>query len=140
MRGPQEITVALGIMLAVLLPLEQARCASLPLRPASPVHHPDDRMAEGRDCHNESSPLPAAPAPLDPCCGTCQQLPATTAPVTASLTPPSSVSTLHALLPATIAAIEPGPLADLITRGFSTASPPGLSSSPQCPRSPPYSA
>lgn len=135
-RRLRRVSVALSVMLAMLLPLAQANCALMPLRPDSSVGHADEHAAKDHDRHHQSSSTPAAPAPSDACC-TCQQLPAATAPDTVTLAAPG-VS--MALIFPTISSIEPVRLAARITDGVCSSSPPDPSSSPQCPRSPPFSA
>ena len=134
------LRVMLTLFVAVLLPLEQAHCALMPLHAptvAVEVGHDD---SDDHDCCAESAQAPKSASPTDPCCCACIQLPVATSPAPVSLAAPASV-----LLPVTdLPAFAPAIVASSVLRRFvpdaRSGSPPGPSAAPQSPRSPPYSA
>ena len=137
------LRVILTLFVAVLLPVEQARCAlrSLPLVSVAveTTHHEADDHHHGHE--SPSAPTPGDQA--DPCCCAGLQLPAATAPATISLASPMSTSTSTST-PAATHASAPA-LSDCagsaaIASRSRAAPPPDPASSPKSPRGPPYSA
>lgn len=140
MRGLRGIRIVAGLLVAVLLPVEQARCAlmSLPLLSVA-VETIHDEAGDHHHGHEPSS-APTSRDQADPCCYAGLPLPAATAPAAISLPIPASASTLLAATSAS----GPPPSAGTGFSGLASRSragpPPDPSSSPQSPRGPPYSA
>ena len=140
MKGLLGLRVILTLFVAVLLPVEQARCAlrSLPLASGATqtVRHEDGDHHHGDD----PASAPASGDQTDPCCCGGLSLPSATAPASISLLAPVSASTLFA------PTLAPAPAlgACAVFSGFdsrSRAGPPSdPSATPQAPRGPPYSA
>ena len=138
-RVPRFVN-AVALLLAALLPLEQARCALMSLRPNPLAAHVEQHATDDDDCCDGPSSLPAPAAPTDPCCCAGSPLPAATAPATVSLPTPDSHWVLLAAPPATEPVFEGGNSIAGIAHGPPTSSPPDPAASACSPRSPPYSA
>ena len=139
MRALVGLRALLILLVALLLPIEQARCAltSLPFvsEAVEADHH--DTVEHGHD--HDSPSVPAPGDQTDPCCRAGLSLPTAAAPATIALPMPGTDSTPLA----TLSTVAPAPGA------FTTSSaaarsragpPPDPSSAPQSPRAPPYSA
>ena len=141
MKPLRQIRVMLALLVAVLLPLEQAHCALMPLRAAASAVQADHHDADGDDCCDESSTAPKPTSPTNsPCCCPCLQLPAATAPASISIPAPVPSSTLLAVSALPALAIHAGCVFGGITPDARSGSPPDPASASQSPRSPPYSA
>ncbi len=137
MRQLSKTSVALGLLLAVLLPLEQARCALMSLRPSTVTFHTAHSEADD-DCCDDSSSAARPAAPTDPCCYACQPLPEAMTPASVSLPTPHGDSAPLAALAANETAREASDMFG--ARVLPTCSPPDPASSPKSPRSPPHAA
>ena len=138
-RMPQFVH-AVALLLAALLPLEQARCALMSLRPSPLTAHVEQHATDGDDGCDEPSCPPVSGAPTDPCCCAGSPLPAATAPASVSLPTPDSHWVLLAAPPATELVYEGSNSIVGRAHGPPTSSPPDPAASPRSPRSPPYSA
>ena len=137
MRRLHRVSVALGVFLVLPLPLDQARCASMALRPTPVVAHVEEQATDDDDCCNDS----ASPStPSDPCCGACQQLPAAALPTSVVLATPQGESVLLAGLPSSVVPLEVSDAFVGHAPDTPTSSPPDPATSSQSPRSPPYFA
>ena len=132
------LRVMLALLVAVILPLGQARCALSMARPLEPTavhtaHHDGDD-----DCCPESDSHPTSPAA--PCCCDIFQLPSATSPALISIDSPTSVPAPLAVEPAhAVTAVDRGAFVRL-EPDVGSGSPPDPSADPQSPRSPPQSA
>ena len=140
MNRLRSMSVTIGVLLAVLLPLGQAHCALMSPRTAPAATHVEQPGNGDHDCCDEPSSAPAPAGPSDPCCCDGLLLPAATAPAAFTLSQPTADSIL-------LAAVYPAvsfnpPSEDFVTPAPTppTASPPDPASSPRSPRSPPDSA
>ena len=139
MRVFVGLRVVLALLMAVILPLEQAHCAVSMAEPSEPTaahaaHHDD----EDADSHPESAGNPASPT--DPCCCDILQLPCATSPASITVDTPTVVPTLLAVESThAVTAAERGVCVQPVADAHS-GSPPDPSADPQSPRSPPQSA
>lgn len=129
--------VVLTLLVAVLLPLEQAYCAFTPLQ-ATPDALQTDHHDAGDGHDSPASPDPASPT--GPCCCVWIQLPAATTPAAVSLPGSASDSSVLAVVPAALVARSACGVSAGLAPDPRSGSPPDPSSAPQSPRSPPLSA
>ena len=138
MRVLFGLRVVLALLVAVILPLEQAPCALTMAHHSTPTtvqaQHDD---GDDHACCAESTPHPASPA--DPCCCDNLQLPAATAPPVLTVDAPTSVPIASAIVPVVVAVSAQGARVGPEPDARSGA-PPDPSADPQSPRSPPKSA
>ena len=138
MRVLFGLRVVLALLVAVILPLEQAHCALTMAHHSTPTtvqaQHDD---GDDHDCCPEATPHPASPA--NPCCCDNLQLPAATVPPALSVDAPTSVPNAGAIAPVVVAASAQGACVRLEPDARSGA-PPDPSADAQSPRSPPKSA
>ena len=137
MKRLSRASAALGLLLAVLMPLEQGRCALRSLWPSTVTSPATHSKADDDCCDDSSSPAKPA-APTDPCCFDSPPLPEATAPVSVSLPRPPVGSAPLAALVANAPACEASD--PFVARVLPTGSPPDPASSPKSPRSPPHAA
>ena len=139
MRVLVGLRVVLALLVAVILPLEQARCALTmahqSMSAAVQAQHPD---GDDHDCCPESAPHPASPA--DPCCCDNLQPPAATAPSSLSVEAPTSVPNAGAIVPVVVVAVSSQSACVRLEPDARSGAPPDPSADPQSPRSPPKSA
>lgn len=141
MKMSLGLRVLLTLFVTVLVPFELGHCAWMPERASAVAveseHHDD---GDNDDCCPQSAPSHLPTPPSDSCCcGGVDLLPATS-PVSASLDAPTSVPASFAVV-ATIAATANVQVVSVrLEPDARSAPPPDPSTSPQSPRSPPYSA
>lgn len=141
MKRLHLLRVVLGLLVSVLIPVEQAHCGFM--QPfADSVVALGEKQGGGDDhCCPEKSPTSAPAVPANPpCCGSSMQLPPSATPVTVSLAAPAKSMTLSADLPPSARSSFTIALAQTVPPEARSGSPPDPSSAPQAPRSPPHSA
>jgi hypothetical protein len=140
MKSSLSRRIVLALLVAVLMPLEQAHCALMAVH-SDPVALQTDHHADGdHACCPGSAPSHEPTTPADPCC--CDQipLPALTASASATTEAPASVATVLAIAPVLAATRRVRDAFVRIEPDARSGSPPDPSAAPQSPRSPPYSA
>ena len=139
MRALVGLRALMILLVALLLPIEQARCALTSLPFISEAVETDHHDAVEHGHSHDSSTVPAPGDQTDPCCCAGLSLPTAAAPATISLPMPGTDSTPLATI--STAAPAPGAFTTSSVAARSRAGPPAdPSSTPQSPRSPPHSA
>lgn len=134
------LRAVLALFVAVLMPLELSHCAFMPLQAAAVSAAADHHDDGDHDCCPEPGASHQPTSPSDGCCCGAIQLPAATAPVSISVSAPTSVPTSFSV-PAMVAATANDPSVFVrLKPDARLGSPPDPSTAPQSPRSPPYSA
>ncbi len=134
------IRMMVTLLVAVLLPLDPAHCALMPLPASAVAIVSEHRNGHDQDCCPESPPSPEPPSPADPCCCPHIQVPTAPVPLPISLAAPASVPTLLAAMPAPTLVVRTGGVFLGSAPDARSGAPPEPSAAPQSPRSPPYSA
>jgi hypothetical protein len=140
MKAPLGIRMVVTLFVAVLLPLELAHCALMPLYASTAAMETEHHDGDDHDCCSESSPSPEPTSPTEPCCCAHLQLPVAPTPPSISLAAPASAPTLLAVIPAPTLAVGVAGVILGSAPDARSGSPPDPSAGPQSPRSPPYSA
>ena len=135
-----SMRVVFGLLVALLIPIEQAHCGFIQARTETVMGVPE-KQADGNDhCCPERSSASKPTVPEDPiCCSESMQLPPVTAPVTIVLAAPSNVMLLADLADLALPPAAPAAAGTVVPEDRSGA-PPGPATAPQAPRSPPRSA
>ena len=135
------LRVILTLFVTALMPFESAHCAWMPERPSGVAveseHHDD---GDNDDCCPQPAPSHLPTPPSDYCCCGGIDLRPAISPVSASIDAPTSVPASFAVV-ATIAVTANVQVVSVrLESDARSAPPPDPSTSPQSPRSPPYSA
>lgn len=132
------LRVMLTLFALVLVPLELGHCSWVPDR-ASTVAGDSGHHDEGDDCCPQASPSELPPPTGSCCCGGSDLLPATT-PASLSMAAATSPAPSIEVVAPNLATAEAKSVSARLEPDARSAPPPHPSTSPQSPRSPPYSA
>ena len=134
------LRVILALFVAVLMPLKLGHCALMPLQASAVAIDPDHHDDGDHDCCPESTPSHQPTSPSDAsCCGNIH-LPVATSPPSVSIDAPTSAPASFALMAMIAATADTQSGIVRLEPDARSGSPPDPSTSPQSPRSPPYSA
>ena len=134
------LRVLLTVFFMVLVPFELGHCAFMPLQ-ASAVAIESDHHDDGdHDCCPESTPSHQPTSAAGPCCCCNIQLSTATAPSSVSVDAPTSAPASFALVAMSAPTANDQSAFARLEVDARSASPPDLSTAPQPPRGPPYSA